>query len=220
MRNVAVDLGGKKTTYCEVSQGKVVQRATVSHISALESLLGPETGPAKVAIEACREAWHVHDQLVEWGNEVVLVDTTRSRQIGIGQHGRKTDRIDAEALAFALARGGVPKAHVLSPARRELRRVLGVRRALVESRAQLVTTARGLVRERGERIAGCATDVFATRARAAKLSAESQQLIEPLLGVIEQLDTELKGVEGQLAVLCDQEPVVSVCSLRCQGRGR
>ena len=56
----------------------------MSHISALESLLGPETGPAKVAIEACREAWHVHDQLVEWGNEVVLVDTTRSRQIGIG----------------------------------------------------------------------------------------------------------------------------------------
>ena len=88
--------------------------------------------------------------------------------------------------------------------------MLGVRRALVESRAQLVTTARGLVRERGERIAGCATDVFATRARAAKLSAESQQLIEPLLGVIEQLDTELKGVEGQLAVLCDQEPVVSL----------
>jgi len=57
---------------------------------------------------------------------VLVVDTTRIRQLGIGQHHRKTDRIDAEVLARALERGGIPLAHVLSPARRELRRVLGV----------------------------------------------------------------------------------------------
>jgi transposase len=56
---------------------------------------------------------------------VVLVDTTRSRRLGIGQHGRKTDRIDAETLARALEERRIPQAHVLSPARRELRRVLG-----------------------------------------------------------------------------------------------
>jgi hypothetical protein len=45
------------------------------------------------------------------------VDTTRSKQSGIGRHGRKTDRIDAEVLALALDRGGIPVAHVLSPQR-------------------------------------------------------------------------------------------------------
>ncbi|MEO8185669.1 MAG: transposase [Deltaproteobacteria bacterium] len=127
MRKVALDLGAKKTTYCEVFEGQVVRRATVSEIETLRSLLGPEEPTAQVAIEACREAWHVHDLLRSWGNEVVLVDTTRSRRLGIGQHGRKTDRIDAEVLARALERGGIPVAHVLSPHRRELRRQLGIR---------------------------------------------------------------------------------------------
>src|SRR5664280_110046 len=165
MRIVALDLGVRKTTYCEISQGKVVQRATVSEVASLQSLLGPEQAAATVAIEACREAWHVHDLLVEWGNEVVLVDTTRSRQLGIGQHGRKTDRIDAETLARALEVGRIPAAHVLSPKRRELRRVLAVRRALVESRAQFVTTLRGLVREQGGKIPSCDTAQFVRKVR-------------------------------------------------------
>ena len=125
MRIVALDLGTKKTSYCALSQGEVVHRTTVSEIESLRPLLGPEQPAARVAIEACREAWFVHDLLVEWGNEVVLVDTTRSRQLGIGQHGRKTDRIDAETLARALEAGRIPLAHLLSPKRRELRRVLG-----------------------------------------------------------------------------------------------
>ena len=127
MRKVALDLGTRKTAYCEVRDGKVVQRRTEDAVRDFEPLLGPEQPEAVVAIEACREAWHVHDLLTSWGNQVVLVDTTRSRRLGIGQHGRKTDRIDAEVLALALERGGIPAAHVLSPHRRELRRWLGVR---------------------------------------------------------------------------------------------
>jgi transposase len=163
-----------------------------------------------VAIEACREAWFVHDRLVEWGNEVVVVDTTRSRQLGIGQHGRKTDRIDAEVLARALERGGIPVAHVLSPARRELRRILGVRRALVESRANLVTTIRGLVREEDGKLPSCATEHFARRLREQKLTAEVTSLIEPLLVLVEGIDAQLTGVETKLAQLCAQEPVVAL----------
>src|SRR5690606_9704221 len=94
MRSVALDLGAKKIAYCEVSDGEVVDRAMVSSLSSLESLLGPRAQPARVAIEACREAWFVHATLTAWGNEVLLVDTTRSRKLGIGQHRRKNDRID------------------------------------------------------------------------------------------------------------------------------
>ena len=165
MRKVALDLGTRKTAYCEVRDGQVVRREMVTAVHSLESLLGPEQPPAVVAIEACREAWYVHDLLTSWGNEVVLVDTTRSRRLGIGQHGRKTDRIDAEVLALALERGGIPVAHVLSPHRRELRRWLGVRRALVESRAQLVTTARGIAREYGMPLPRCATERFVSNVR-------------------------------------------------------
>ena len=129
-------------------QREVITRTTASSLFALEQLLEPTAPPARVAIEACREAWFVHAKLTEWGNEVLLVDTTRSRKMGIGQH-RKNDRIDAEVLAKAVETGGIPRAHLLSPHRQELRRQLGVRRALVETRAQYVTTMRGLAREHG-----------------------------------------------------------------------
>ena len=35
-------------------------------------------------------------------DEVLLIDTTRSRKLGIGQHRRKNDRIDAEVMARAV----------------------------------------------------------------------------------------------------------------------
>jgi len=208
MRKVALDLGARKTAYCEVQNGQVIQRATVTSIETLESLLGPEHPPAEVAIEACREAWHVHDLLSCWGNRVVLVDTTRSRRLGIGQHGRKTDKIDAEVLALALERGGIPVAHVLSPHRRELRRWLNVRRALVESRAQLVTTSRGLAREQGVQLPRCPTANFLRHT--SKLTMQPLEVIAPLLKLLETVNAELAVVDAKLAVMCETEPVVKL----------
>src|SRR5258708_11215113 len=129
MRNIGLDLGAKKISFCEVQDAKVVSRRTVSVLAALEDVLGVDAPKARVAIEACREAWHVHDELVRCGHEVKLVDTTRVKKLGIGQHGRKTDRIDAEVLARALESGHIPEAHVLSPHRRGLRTHMMVRRA-------------------------------------------------------------------------------------------
>lgn len=210
MRKVALDLGTRKTAYCEVLDGKVVLRRTEGAVRDFESLLGPRQPDAVVAIEACREAWHVHDLLRSWGNEVVLVDTTRSRRLGIGQHGRKTDRIDAEVLALALERGGIPAAHVLSPHRRELRRWLGVRRALVESQAQLVTTARGIAREYGAPLPRCTTDRFVSNVRKLKGDPDLGAALEPLLKMLETISAELVGVEQALAKLCATEPIVTL----------
>jgi transposase len=191
MRRIALDLGNRKISFCEVSEGRVIKRLTVSSLSTLETELGLEQPAAVVAIEACREAWHVHDRLEAWGNEVVVVDTTRVRRLGVGQHGRKNDRIDAEVLALALERGGIPMAHVLSPARRELRRWLGVRRGLVESRAQMVVTARGLCRELGQALPSCVTYHFVFRARKAALSDAARAVVEPLLKTIETMNADL-----------------------------
>jgi transposase len=186
----------------------VVGRTTVSRVASLEPLLGPEQPSAIVAIEACREAWYVHDLLRSWGNEVVVVDTTRSKQIGVGQHRKKTDRVDAESLARALERGGIPKAHVLSPARRELRRYLGVRRALVEARANLVSTIRGLARERAVFLPSCDTDNFARTMSRTQLEPELRQLVQPLIDMVSSCDEKLVDVEGKLARLCSEEPLV------------
>ena len=112
MRIVALDLGAKKISFCELRDGVVLARRTVPTFESLKDVLGADSPPARVAIEACREAWAIHDRLRETGHEPVLVDTTRVKEIGIGQHGRKTDRIDAEVLARALEANRIPRAHV------------------------------------------------------------------------------------------------------------
>lgn len=212
MRSVALDLGRKKIAYCEVSAGKVVARSMVTGWPSLEPLLGPAAAPARVAIEACREAWFVHAKLTAWGNDVLLVDTTRSQKLGIGQHQRKTDRIDAEVLARAVESGGIPVAHLLSPHRQELRRQLGIRRALVETRAQYVTTVRGVACEQGVVLRSCDPEQFVSNLRKTTLSEPLRTTIEPLLATLEPLETQLAAVEQQLFALCAKEPVITLLS--------
>jgi len=208
VRNVALDLGTRKIVYCEVADGRVIERWTVTSLETLRLRLGPDQPAATVAIEACREAWHVHDQLTEWGNRVLMIDTTRSKQLGIGAHGRKTDKIDAEVMARAVERGTIPKAHVLSPHRRKLRRQLGVRRALVETRAQLVVTMRALAREHGHRLPSCSTEHFVGKVRKLELDESLRALIEPLLITLETVQTQLARTDEELGKLCSTEPVI------------
>jgi transposase len=147
--------------------------------------------------------------LTAWGNEVLLVDTTRTKKLGIGQHRRKNDRIDAEILARAVESGGIPVAHLLSPHRQELRRELNVRRALVETRSQYVTTIRGLVRERGENLKSCDPEQFQANIHKANLSAEVRVTVGPLAATLAVVDTQLAEVEQRLEQLCASEPVVA-----------
>ena len=210
MRKVALDLAARKIAFCEVADEQVIERRTVSSVGRLEDLLGPDSPPARVAIEACREAWYVHAKLEGWGNEVLLVDTTRVKQLGIGQHGRKTDRIDAETLALAVERNQIPTAHLLSPQRQQLRMQLSVRRALVETRAQYVTTVRGLVRTVGGRIPSCSIGHFVVHARRAVADEKTSELVAPLLEMLEQLNGKLAQLEQQLEHKCADEPVVAL----------
>jgi transposase len=207
MRSVALDLGAKKVAFCEVAGGEVVARGVSHGLPGLSKLLGSNTVRARVAIEACREAWHVHDQLVEWGHEVLLVDTTRVGKLGIGQHGRKTDRVDAEVLARAVESGHIPAAHVLSPARRELRMQLSVRRTLVETRSQYVTTLRGLVRANGLRLPSCDPDVFLVHFQKAEFDARVTALCAPLIALLTTLESELAKTERTVQELAEREPM-------------
>lgn len=208
MRSVGLDLGKKEVAYCEVRDGKVVARRTVRGLDAIKEELGPGTPRARVAIEACREAWHVHDVLTAAGHDVLVIDTTRVKRLGVGEHGRKTDRLDAEVFARAVEERRIPLAHVLSPHRRALREKLNTRRALVESRASLVTMVRGMVRARAEKLPGCETDNFRRVCARASLSEEARNAIAPLLAVLETVDTQLSAVESELEELARKEPAI------------
>jgi len=212
MRSVGLDLGARHIAYCEVADGQVVERATFRSLTELERKLGPRTSDARVAFEACREGWHVHDTLRRWGKEPVMLDTTRVRQIGVGQHGRKNDALDAEAMARALDAGRVPMAHVLSPERRELRTKLSVRGELVDMRARQVTILRGLARAAGILLPTSRTEHFIEKLEAAPLDAATRALMAPLVATLKTAQAQIALVEDDLAKLAKKDPMITLCA--------
>jgi transposase len=209
MRNVALDWGNR-ISYCEVRDGRVVERRVVSSLEELKPLIGPTTSPARVAIEACREAWFVCDRLQEWGHEPILVDTTRVRALGIGQHGRKNDRIDAEVLARRLEKDDVPRAHLLTLHRRELRRVVAIRHTLVGIRAQIVTAIRGHLRSRGLRVKKSQTNAFQEHFVGAQFDDAVKKELQPLLNLLEAVEPCIAEADQRVDKLSSVEPVVTL----------
>lgn len=67
MRSVGLDLGSKRISFCEVGKDRVVKRATCSSLPELQAAFGSHAGPARVAVEACREVWHLAGVLRGWG---------------------------------------------------------------------------------------------------------------------------------------------------------
>lgn len=208
MRSVGLDLGTRKTSYCIIDADGVVHRGTVSGLEELAAVLGPGTAPARIGFEACREAWHVHATLTDWGQTPLLIDTTRVRHIGVGQHGRKTDRLDAEAIARAVERNQIPLAHVLSPERQRLRVELLTRRGLMETRSQMITTVRGIVRGQGLRIPACDADRFLDKMRTCSLPDAVRALIDPLLAVVIVAHQQLCTLDERIERLCAHEPAI------------
>lgn len=207
MRSIGLDLGTRKISYCIV-EASGVRRGTVSGLDELEELLGPGTSPARIGFEACREAWHVHATLTDWGQTPLLIDTTRVRQIGVGQHGRKTDRLDAEAIARAVECNRIPLAHLLSPERQQLRIELLTRRGLMETRSQMITTVRGIVRSQGLRIPACDAEWFLDKVRACQLPDAVRALIDPLLAVVLVAHQQLCTLDERIERLCAAEPAI------------
>ena len=200
MRKIGLDVG-KKSSYCEVRDGKVVKRATLTRKADFKELLGPHTAPARIALEAGRSAWFYHDLFVSWGHEVLVVDTTRVRALGIGHHRRKNDRIDAAVLACAVETGRIPLAHVLSPHRRQLRAKINVRRALVKVRADMVVIIRGFLRSWGAEQPSCDTENFVDKIvayRHRKLNSEQYDTIEPLIDTLQTIKPQLKKADEDL----------------------
>jgi transposase len=212
MRKVGLDLGARHIALCEVAEGVVVRRATVRRLQELEPILGSQTAGAQVAFEACREGWHVHDVLTGWGKEPVMLDTTRVRQIGVGQHGRKNDALDAEAIAMALDAGRVPMAHVLSPERRVLRAKLSVRSELVEMRARQVTLLRGLARAEGILVSSSSTDGFLQKLQQASLSPATRTLMAPLVATLTVAQEQLAAMDKEIARVAKGDPIIRLCA--------
>jgi transposase len=115
-------------------------------------------------------------------------------------------------MAQAVDAGRLPEAHVLSPERRTLRAQLSVRGALVETRAQYVTTIRGLARAAGVLLPTCHTENFVANLEKVKLDEPTKNLIAPLVVLLRALEPELARVEQTIASFAQNDPILSLCA--------
>jgi transposase len=212
MRTIALDLGKASIDWCEVEQGKVIGRGRVQDLQGLQPILNRESGAVRVGFEACREALHAHDVMSSWGHVPYVFDTTCVRSFaGIGQHGRKNDRIDAERLALALERDHAKFSHVLGQDARRLRELQEQHRALVETRKRLVIHVRGILRGRGVDLPSCAIESFVSNLRKAQREGTvTTSWVDPLLTPLEALEPEIAKVDLQIHELCthQKDPVI------------
>lgn len=212
MRTIALDLGKASIDWCEVERGKVVGRGRVQDLQELQPILSRESGAVRVGFEACRESLHAHDVMLSWGHVPYVFDTTCVRSFaGIGQHGRKNDRIDAERLALALERDHAKFAHVLGQDARRLRELQEQHRALVETRKRLVIHVRGILRGRGVNLPSCAIESFVSNLRKAQREATiPTSWVDSLLAPLEAMEPEIAKVDLQIHELCtnQKDPVI------------
>lgn len=147
----------------------------------------------RVVVETGTHSRWVSRLLLDLGHEV-LVGNARKLQF-IYQDTKKTDRTDAQKLAYA----GLKMPELLYPvvhrgeAAQEVLAVIKARDALVEVRTRLVNHVRGAVKSAGERLKQVSTDAFAKLV--GDLPERRRQALEPVMETIAHLTAQIHGFD-------------------------
>jgi len=202
MEFVGMDLGKRQSDVCFVDErGNVLERIKIRTCRESMTKHFTKRGALRIAFESCRDAGWVYDHLCRLGFDVVVVDTSRARTIGIGLGRRKTDRRDAEFLARALVSGMAPRAHVMSQDTRKLRDIMIARDQLVRIRTRLVTTMRGQLQGRGVVFPGCDPRNFTRNLRKSGVEEAWASCMQSMMAVCDSVCEQIDVLQSQLEEL-------------------
>jgi transposase len=141
----------------------------------------------------------VSELLARYGHRVVVANPRKMESISKNQ--RKNDHVDARTLA-RLVRVAPELLYRIRHWGTEVRRdlvLLRARNALIEARADLINSVRGLVKSMGERLPRCSAESFPKQAEAIpeNLSAALMPLMEQVAALtirIRQYDHKVEKV--------------------------
>lgn len=199
---VGLDVGDQTSELCvRGSQGEVVERAQLqTREVGLCRWFGQRRG-LRVVLEAGTHSPWISRLLTRLGHEAVVLQPRRVQLIA--QSREKTDRVDAELLAFL---GCFPDAelhrvqHRSEAAQVDLE-LLRARMTVVRARTALINHARGAVKALGMRLPKCDADYFHAKAAQA-LPPQFQQAVDPILALIAQHTAAIQGYNQEIDRLC------------------
>ena len=203
---IGMDLGDKTSRYCVLEENGEVQAegSVATTRQAMVQKFAGLRGRCRIAIEVGTHSPWLSRLLSSLGHEVIVANARQVKLISASS--RKDDRLDAQTLA-RLARVDPqllrPIRHRSEEAQGHLM-VIRVRAALVEARASLVNTARGLAKAAGERLPKCGTDQMGVE-RMAGLPRAVQQALEPLLKEVESLTEQIQESDKKIEQIARTE---------------
>jgi transposase len=149
MDHIAIDVGGRKSFVCVRSEGGEILESKSVETDALGRFLRKRE-KSRVLMETCAESFSIADEALRLGHDVRVIPSAKVRVLGVGHHGIKTDRRDAEVLSEVSTRINLKGVHIPSAQARELKAKLSARDALVGCKVALINNCRGILR--GQRI--------------------------------------------------------------------
>jgi transposase len=214
MLYVGLDYHLRTSSLCILNEdGKLVKQQTVrGRFTEVLEELAKVAEPMEVVFEATGGYGPLHQGLEKVARRVVMAHPAALALIWKSK--RKNDRIDAAKLAKLLYLDAVPPAHVPSAAARQWRRLIELRRSLVQRRAALKNQVHALLRGAG--IEGPAY-LFSRRGmewleQQPELGNDTSASLERavLLAQMRGINEQLKTVEKALTQTSDHEPRVTL----------
>lgn len=192
---IGLDLSDTHAHYCVVNaHGQVVRTGRVrTTATALEHALASWPG-SRVVLEVGTHSPWVSRLLTRLGHEVLVANARQLRLIYASP--RKSDRVDAEALARlgrldpALLH---PIQHRSAQAQADLAQ-LRARDCLVRTRTQLINHVRGAVKAVGGRLPASSAPAFVAKVRP-HVPPELVAALAPLLTLLTDVTTQIRALE-------------------------
>jgi len=196
-----LDLGDRFSWICVLDDGgETIEEARIQTTERAFRNWFAERGPIRVALEVGTHSPWVSRLLAGFGHEVIVANARHVRMIYGGD--RKSDRLDAEALA-RLARLDPALLHGIEHRSAEAHHDLAVIRArevLVRTRTRLINHVRGAVKSAGHRVPRSSSAAF-HRTAAAAIPDPLKVALEPLLSMIEQVTQQVRAYDRRIEEL-------------------
>lgn len=204
---IGIDLGDLRHAVCVLDRdGDTLEEFSITNTRESLTKLAKKYPGARIAMEVGPHSPWTSRWLTELGCEVIVANPRKVR--AIYQNDRKSDELDAEMLA-RLARVDVsllhPVKHGSERAQRDLLQIK-LRDNLVRQRVDVISAVRFTLKALGVRLASPNTACFAKRTRTylEERDAELLAMIEPSLGVIDEMTKRIRELDREIERLCDE----------------
>ncbi len=200
MEHCGIDLHVKYSEVCIIdTEGEIVEQRKIPTTESALKRFFDRREQMRICVEAGGSSPWVCRVLRELGHDVRVCNPRRVRLIA--ESTMKTDKVDAEILArlVRIDPGFLGSVRHRSRDTQVLRARLRVRTTLVRARSTQISTIRGLLRSFGYKVRSSATKYFVKALDEVKLPEELRVAIEPLVGSVEWLTTEIDALDAEVA---------------------